>query len=101
YLTYHSLPTRRSSDLKILQIGKEHSEESRLDAEGQRNARLDQLADHVERNEGGKGFQRGSQQRSRRFQLRDLLDIRWRKRGHIKIEAFNGLQLPGHVFDRA
>ena len=33
---------------KILQIGKEHGEESWLDAEGQRDAGLDQLPDHIE-----------------------------------------------------
>ncbi len=31
----------------------------------------------------------------------DLLDIRGRTRGRIEIEAFDVLQLPGHVFDRA
>src|SRR5205823_5523813 len=37
---------------------------------------------------------------SRRFQFRDLLDIRRWTGGRIEIEAFNRLQLPGHVFDR-
>jgi hypothetical protein len=85
---------------KILQIGKEHGEEPRLDAGSQRNARLDQLPDHIERDERRERFQRCSQQRSCRFQLGDLLDIRRRTRGRIEIEAFNGLQLPRHIFDR-
>jgi hypothetical protein len=42
---------------KILQIGKKYGEESRLNAQGQRNAGLDKLPDHIERNKGRERFQ--------------------------------------------
>src|SRR5258705_806502 len=85
---------------KILKIGKEHGEESRLYAQRQRNAGLDELADHIERNKGGKRFQRCSQQRSRGLEPCYLLYIRGWMRGCIKIQTFDCLQLPLHVFDR-
>src|SRR5260370_757240 len=50
---------------EVFQIGKEHGEESRFNAQGQRDPRLDELADYVEWNEGGEGSQRGPKQRSR------------------------------------
>ena len=68
---------------EILQVGKKHSKDSRLDAQGQRNARLDELADDVKRNEGGERFQRRPQQRSRGLQPRDLPDIGWPRFGAI------------------
>src|SRR6202011_3361409 len=55
---------------KILQVGKEYREESRLDAKVQRNARLDELTDDVERHERRELFQRGAKQSSRVFQPR-------------------------------
>src|SRR5260370_9430971 len=53
---------------EILQIGKENSDESRLDAQSQRNARLDELADSVARNERGERFQRGPKTGTRKLQ---------------------------------
>ena len=35
------------------------------------------------------------------FEFRDLLNIRWGTRGCIEVEAFDRLQLPRYVFDRA
>jgi len=36
---------------EILKVGKEHGEESRLNAQGQRNARFDELPDDIQRHE--------------------------------------------------
>src|SRR5258706_2478633 len=85
---------------EILQIGKEHREESRLNAQAQRDTRFDELADYVEWNKGGERLQRGPQQRSRGFELRNLSNFRWLTLRRVKMQAFDFLQLPRHVFDR-
>src|SRR5258708_38527682 len=85
---------------EILQIGKEHGEETRLDAQGQRDPRLDELANHVEGNEGGEGMQGGPEQQSRRLQPRYLPDIGWLGLGCVEMQAFDFLQLARYVFDR-
>jgi hypothetical protein len=57
---------------KVLQIGKEHGEESRLYAEGQRDAGLDQLADPSSGTKEENDFSDVRNSESRRFQLCDL-----------------------------
>src|ERR1700682_2047329 len=49
---------------------------------------------------GGEGLQRGPKQRSCGFQAGDLPDIGRPRRGRVKMQAFDFLQLPGHAFDR-
>src|SRR5271166_1586434 len=52
---------------EILQIREEHRKESWLNTQSQWDTRLDELSDHVERNEGRKRFQRSPQEGGRRF----------------------------------